>query len=70
VLRLTRLRISRDWSKTELGRRSRLHPATVGQIESGRLRPYDPQLNRLARALKWDGPTQELLEEVGEDEEG
>ncbi len=41
----------RDWSRAELGRQARVHPSDVGRIESGRLRPYPPQLARIARVL-------------------
>lgn len=49
--KLTELRRARGWSKAELARRARLAEGDVGKIESGRLLPYEPQLQRLARAL-------------------
>lgn len=51
MLRVQHERESRGWSRTELARRARLNPVTVGQIESGRLAPYPSQLRKLARAL-------------------
>ena len=57
-------RKSRGWSKAELGRRARLHPARVGQAESGRAVLYDVELARLAKALGWSGEPAALLEEV------
>ena len=48
---LTRMRVARGWSRSELARRARMTPADVGKIEAGRLVPYDSQLRKLARAL-------------------
>jgi transcriptional regulator with XRE-family HTH domain len=62
--RLTALRMSRRWTRTELGRQARLHPSRVGTIESGRVIPYDVELGRLAKALRWQGDPADLLEEV------
>ncbi len=50
---LTREREARDWSRNELARRARMAAGDVGRIEAGRLRPYDGQLRKLARALGW-----------------
>ena len=44
-------REAKKWTRAELARRARMHAATVGQIESGRLRPYPRQLEKLSRAL-------------------
>ena len=51
MLMLTREREQNRWSRSELARRARMTPADVGKIECGRLRPYDSQLRKLARAL-------------------
>jgi transcriptional regulator with XRE-family HTH domain len=51
MTRLQALREERRWSRAELARRAGMHPATVGAIESGRLRPYPGQLAKLAAAL-------------------
>ena len=64
--RITKERLARGWTKTELGRRARLHPARVGTIENGRVVPYDVELRRLARALHWPGETTALVDEVKE----
>lgn len=58
-------------SRSELGRAAEMHPATVGQIESGYIgRPYDSQLVKLARALGWpEARAAELLAEVDDDEQ-
>lgn len=67
---LTRERESRGWSRAELGRRARLHPARVGQGENGRAVLYDVELARLAAALDWTSDPAALLEEVDDDREG
>lgn len=63
VLTLERLR--RGWTKAELARRAGLHPSQVGQIEAGRLLPYETQIRKLAIALDIpDADGQRLLEVV------
>lgn len=64
--RLTQERERRHWTRFELGMRSRVHPARIGQAESGRVVPYPVELERIAEALGVEDPTI-LLEEV-EDE--
>jgi len=64
MLQLTREREARGWSRTELGRLARIHPARVGQAENGYVRPYPVELARLAEALAWPGDPAALLEEV------
>lgn len=61
---LTRERQARGWSKSELGRRARLHPSRCGQAENGRAILYDVELARLAEALGWTGDPAALLEEA------
>lgn len=51
MLKLTWLRQQRGWTRSELARRARMAGADIGKIESGRLRPYDSQLEKLAIAL-------------------
>ena len=67
---LTREREARGWSKSELGRQARLHPARVGQGENGRAILYDVELARLAAALGWPGDPAGLLEEVDHERQG
>ena len=64
---ITREREARGWSRAELGRQARLHPARVGQGENGRALLYDVELNRLAAALGWAGDPRELLADVSTD---
>ena len=64
-MRLRNEREARCWSKSELARRAGLNHSTIGQIESGRFRPYDSQLLKLAKALGVpEAEAQSLLEEV------
>lgn len=62
-----RKRKAPPWSQSELARRSGLAAPTVSQIESGRLRPYPIQLEKLAAALGWTGDPAALLEDVSAD---
>lgn len=67
---LERERKRAQMSRAALGRAAEMHPATVGQIESGYIgKPYDSQLEKLARALNWPADrAHELLEEVSDDD--
>ena len=47
-----------------LGGRADVHPARVGQIESGRVVPYPPEIGRLADALEYEGEPEDLIREV------
>lgn len=51
MLRLTRLRTERGWSKSALSRAANIDQGLVSKIESGRVIPYKCQLDRLAAAL-------------------
>ena len=62
--RITQERVARGWTKTELGRRARLHPARVGAIENGRVVPYEVELRRLNRALHLQTEPASLLGEI------
>jgi DNA-binding XRE family transcriptional regulator len=66
--RITQLRVTAGHTRARLGALAAVHPARVGQIENGRYVPYNPELKRLARALRYQGNPQELLEEVGHEE--
>lgn len=48
---LTQLRLEKQWSKNELARRSKMFAGDVGKIENGRVKPYDSQLKKIAKAL-------------------
>ena len=60
---MTKHREAKGWSKAELARRADLNASTVGLIETGRLRPYDGQLMKLAEAL--DLRVEELFRDFG-----
>jgi len=63
VLKLAAERKRLGLSQLEVSRRTRMAPADVSRIESGRFRPYRGQLRRLARALGWPvTDAQKLLE--------
>ncbi len=66
--RLSVERQARGWTRMETGFRSGIHPARVGQIESGRVVPRSDsiELRRLAIALGWRRDPALLLEEVEE----
>jgi transcriptional regulator with XRE-family HTH domain len=66
MLEVTRQREAAGWTRMELGRRARLHPARVGQIENGRVHPpaNSVELKRLARTLCFKGDPNDLLKEV------
>jgi ribosome-binding protein aMBF1 (putative translation factor) len=62
MLRLTAEREQRGWTKFELGSRAKIHPAEIGRMESGRIKPYDVWMKRLERVLGVSG--QELFKEI------
>jgi ribosome-binding protein aMBF1 (putative translation factor) len=56
-----------DWSKSQLSRRAKVDYPRIGAIEAKRVVPYPAELLRLARALRWGGDREQLLEEVSID---
>lgn len=52
MTKLEELRRARGWSKAELARRAQIGEADIGKMESGRLRPYAGQIQRLAAAFR------------------
>lgn len=62
---MTKIRLDLGWSKQKLSFRSEISPSDIGRFESGRLKPYDNQLRRMALALGIDeAKARSLLEEV------
>lgn len=51
MLLLTHKRLDKRWSKNELARKARMSAGDVGKIENGRIKPYDSQLRKIAKAL-------------------
>jgi transcriptional regulator with XRE-family HTH domain len=69
MLRLEKERERAGLSRSALARLALMHPATVGQIESGYIgRPYPGQLSKLAAALGFEDEPARLLEEVSGDD--
>ena len=64
MIRLTKERQAKGWTRAKLGGKADVHPATLGMIESGRYIPYAGQLGRLAQALNFMGDALALMEEV------
>ena len=62
--RCQHLREQQGRSKNAVAKDARLTPSCIATIESGRWRPYDVQLRRLAESLGFWGPPECLLEEV------
>ncbi|MBQ9001021.1 MAG: helix-turn-helix transcriptional regulator [Eggerthellaceae bacterium] len=64
MLKMTEVRKSRGLSMSALARRAEMHVSSISQIESGRLIPYPKQVDKISKALSWDGKPKELFEEV------
>jgi ribosome-binding protein aMBF1 (putative translation factor) len=64
VLRIAKERRRRGWTQTQLAAKARLSASDVSRIETGRMRPYNVQAERLARALNLR--VESLLDEVPE----
>ena len=62
MLRLKYERRRRGWNQTTLAARARLSQGVVSLIETGRLRPTETHLRRLAQALKVQPPRELLVE--------
>jgi ribosome-binding protein aMBF1 (putative translation factor) len=62
MLRMKRARVERGWNQTTLAFHAGMSTADVSRIESGRMRPYPSQVERLSRALELDSAR--LLEEA------
>ena len=61
---LEQVRRERGMTKAELARRAEMQQSVIGWIETGRFKPYESQLEKLAAALDWDGEPHRLMEEV------
>jgi transcriptional regulator with XRE-family HTH domain len=67
MLRLEQERRRLGLTQSALGRQSGLAQPTVNEACTGKRRPGDVQLVKLAIGLRWTGDPAELLEEVPED---
>lgn len=61
MIALTKRREERGMTKQKLSFASHVPATTIGQIESGRFVPYEPQLIRLCLALDYRGDPADLL---------
>jgi transcriptional regulator with XRE-family HTH domain len=64
MLRVKHERLLRGWTQTVLAYHAGMSAAEISRIESGRLRPYPGQVERLSVAL--GVPAKALLEEAAE----
>ena len=62
MFRLTQERENRGWSKTTLGYEARIHPATIGKLESGKIFPYPSFKRKLEKVFLIPGD--DLFKEV------
>jgi len=65
TIRLQQEREARGFSRLRLSQLAMVTPATVGMAESGRFRPWDSQLRKLAKVLEIsEDDAASLLDEV------
>jgi transcriptional regulator with XRE-family HTH domain len=64
VRRITYLRQEARLTKFRLGALANVHPSRLSQVENGHVVPYPVELERLARALGWQGEPAALLDQV------
>ena len=62
MLRLTKEREKRGWSRTQLGYEARIHPATIGKLESAKIFPYENYKRKLEKVFLIPG--NKLFEEA------
>lgn len=68
MILLTKERKALGLSQAKLAQRADLHPSTVSNIETGNLKPWNGQVEKLESAMKtagWSGKGN-LFEEVSE----
>ena len=64
MIKFKELRVEQGMSQAALARLADLNPSTVCGFESGRLRPYPSQAQKVANALNWDGDPDDLFKDV------
>ena len=62
MLLLRRERQKRGWSILELSYEARIHPATLGKLESGMMKPYAPHRRKLEAVFQI--PADKLFQEA------
>ena len=63
MMNVTKERKARGWSMSRLAREASMHVSTISLIESGRMKPFPSQAEKLAAALGWKGETADLFGE-------
>ena len=61
MLLIKKLRIDRGLSQAAFARKCELCAPTVCNIETGRMRPYRTQIEKIVAALDWQGDPEELV---------
>ena len=56
----------RGMTYADVARAAGMQQGNVAQIATGRLIPYERQINKIAAAIGWEGEPSELLEECAE----
>jgi transcriptional regulator with XRE-family HTH domain len=64
MLMLTKLREAAGLTRARLGALANIHPARIGQAESGWVRPYPVEMARIAEALDYHEDPYALLEDA------
>lgn len=60
---LRRVRAMRGLSQIDLAKAAKVTPSTMCRIENGRADPWQPEAERIAKALGWQGNVAELFRE-------
>ena len=68
MLKVKELRIERRMSQSELARRACVNQTSMSRIERGIEPAFPHRGKRIAKALEWTGPVEELFEEVACDD--
>lgn len=64
MLLIKRIITELGWSQAELARQSRVVESGVSKYVNGKMEPYKPERERIAKAVKWAGDPMELFKEV------
>lgn len=66
IKKAKKLRIDQSMTLADEARAASMQQGMIGWIESGRFIPYNSQLQKMAKALGYEGDPNDLLEEVDE----
>ena len=64
MILMKKLRKEKGWSGSRLAREAEMNQSSISQIENGRINPYPIQIEKIAKALNWQGDPQELFAET------